>query len=707
MKKLFTLFSLFLITFLFSTFSVKAISQTLIPSDDTYTYSDNNIRGMESLLKTYHSTAGNQFLRVVFLKFDISSLSPFVQSAKLRLYCNGFSAGGNAIHEFDLYPVTVNSWAEDDVTFLNFVEKAGADVASPLLASYVVPTGDALAAQYIEFSDPNLLKYISDSLAAGKRYISFRMREKYSVKNGTSGVVVEFHSKENESGFNPQLVVDEKDVELLKASDIKANGITITGFSESKYRNVVLLPWNETIIPTVTATAKYPDATVIVTQATSLTGTESQRIAKVSIQKGSDVLTYSVVFELLPPPTDARLSEVTVDGKVLEFFDKDKEAYTVYLPYTQNTIPIVGAQTYDPNANVQVVAANSIIATEPELNRTTTLNVTSANGLTTKSYRVVFYKLPELDMVLAIGQSNMSGRAPYNDVADPMENVFLLTPAGEMEISANPMNKYSNIRKDISVQALGPSYTCALNLQSHLNKPVGFIVNAQGGSSITTWYQPGKSNYDATLTRAKEAQRFGKIKAIIWHQGSSDNSAGLLDNFVNYKTNISKMVQNLRTDLNEPNLFFVLGELSERPEFDQFTANVVQPVATYIPNSDFIVTDGTSLLADGIHFDEPSAKLLGERYAEKIINNVYSNTDTKSVKKNETPIYIQEGNQLKIQNKENAGHFIISDLMGRIVFEQKIGSNETTSFTLQKAMYIISFYNQKTTENIATKIIIY
>ena len=46
-----------------------------------------------------------------------------------------------------------------------------------------------------------------------------------------------------------------------------------------------------------------------------------------------------------------------------------------------------------------------------------------------------------------------------------------------------------------------------------------FVVNAQGGSALSTWYQPGKSNYDATIKRAKEAQRFGKFRAIIWHQG--------------------------------------------------------------------------------------------------------------------------------------------------------------------------------------------
>jgi hypothetical protein len=482
------------------------------------------------------------------------------------------------------------------VTFLNFVDRLGADITSPLLASYSVPAGQAFAAQYIEFSGTALTKYIADSLAAGRPFISFRMREKNVVKVGSSAVIVEFHSKENSSGFAPELLVLEKDVEALRASGIAVNGLPLASFSESQYRYLHRLQWNSTDIPVVTATAKYPDVSVTVEQAVSLTGTETQRTARVILQKGTDQLIYYVAFELLPPPTDARLSSISVDGKIVEFFDRERNAYKVYLPYSTTSSPVINAETYDPEAAVQIVQAVDVSYAATEADRTALLHVTSANGQVNKTYQVMFGKLPELDMVLAIGQSNMAGRAPFANVLDPMTDVFLLTPAGQMEVSVNPMNKYSNIRKDISVQGLGPSYTCALTLRDHLKKPVGFVVNAQGGSSISTWYQPGKSNYDATIKRAKEAQRFGRFRAIIWHQGSSDNSAGLPDNFASYKSNLSKMVQNFRNDLNEPNLFFVLGELSERTEFDQFSANVVQPVASYISNSDYIVTDGTNLL---------------------------------------------------------------------------------------------------------------
>ncbi len=675
------------------------------PVDDTYTYSDNTIRGMEYTLNTYHSTAGSQFRRISFLKFDISELSPHIQSVKLRLFCNGFPAGGDNAHQFDLYPVLLNTWAEDDVTFNTAVAKLGVDVNSPLLASYTVTAGLALTPQYIELSGTALTQIITDSVNAGKQFISFRLREKNVVKNGSGAVIVEFHSKENPSGNAPELAVTEKDIELLKAADIKVNNTSIAGFLENSYKYVCKLAWNETVIPAVSAVAKYTDGTTVsIAQATSLSGTVAQRTAKVNLQRGADMLSYSVVFELLPPPTDVRLSGITVDGKLLEFFDKDKENYTVYLPYTQNAVPVVAAQTNDPNAAVQITNANSTIAIDTELNRTTSLNVTSANGLITKTYRVVFHKLPELDIVLAIGQSNMAGRGSFSDEIAPMNNVFLLTPEGEMEISANPMNKYSNIRKDLSLQKLGPSYTCALALQSHLQKPVGFVVNAQGGSSITTWYQAGKSNYDATIVRAKEAQRFGRIRAIIWHQGESDGS--IVDSYMN---RLSTMIQHLRTELNEPDLFLVAGELAYwRGGGTGSTAfnTMIRTISSTIPNSNWVSAEGLTPLIDATdpHFDGASQKVLGNRYAEKIIQYVYNTTSKPTIKKNDFPILKSLDEGVNIENGNAYTLYRINDLSGRMLNAGSIQPNQSVSIPIKKGIYIISYVQDNETKT--TKLIV-
>jgi hypothetical protein len=235
-------------------------------------------------------------------------------------------------------------------------------------------------------------------------------------------------------------------------------------------------------------------------------------------------------------------------------------------------------------------------------------------------------KKKPMDIILAIGQSNMSGRGeiPKED-AGIMNDIFLLNRDGNFEPASQPLNKYSNIRKELKIQGVSPSYNCMLHLQKALAKPLGLVMNPQGGSSIKLWFKPGKANYDASILRAKEAQKHGKIKAIIWNQGSSDNKDAKADNFEFYKANLKEMVENLRKDLNEPNLPFIVGELSERADFIDFNTIVVRKVKDYIPNSDFVTAEGTKLLEDNIHFDAKSANILGDRYALKVLEFLKTN----------------------------------------------------------------------------------
>ena len=82
---------------------------------------------------------------------------------------------------------------------------------------------------------------------------------------------------------------------------------------------------------------------------------------------------------------------------------------------------------------------------------------------------------------------------------------------------------------------------------------------------------------------------------------------------------LKEMVESFRRDLNEPELPFICGELSARPEFDEFNKEVIQKIKEYIPFSDFITAEGTKLLEDNIHFDAESANKLGDRYAKKVL----------------------------------------------------------------------------------------
>ena len=515
---------------------------TLRPTDDTYVYSNNTIRGMEDYLKVYHSTAGSQYRRIIYIKFDISTVPTVVDSVVLRMYTDGWTAGGDKSHRFDVYPVELNSWAEDDMTFVDCKTKAGEDNTNLLVSSMEYEAGSEQVAGWVCWSSNAMATYVQDSAAAAKMHLSFRIREKNVVKNGSNAVVVQFHSKENQSNFAPELIV---------------------------YAPDDAQPADHDPIPVVHDSA------------------------------------------------EARLAAIYLDGEPLEFFNKDTTSYHVYLPYTTTSDPVLTATCLDTVAHY-VVNGNSII-------------VTSADAQHQQTYTLSYTVLPKMDLFLAIGQSNMSGRAPYADATEPMENIYLLMPNGGMEVSSNPMNKYSNIRKDLSVQGMGPHYQFALSMRDSLpDRTVGMVVNAQGGSSITLWYMPGKTNYDKTIARAKKALKWGEYKGIIWHQGSSDVSSGAADNYVAYKNKLNTMVTSLRTDLGCDTLWFIAGEIRAKESHQTFNEVVIQQIASYISHSDFVVSTGTSLMSDDTHFDEPSVQLMGQRYAEKILEHVYSSNDKPS-----------------------------------------------------------------------------
>lgn len=81
-------------------------------------------------------------------------------------------------------------------------------------------------------------------------------------------------------------------------SNLTIDGTTITGFDPNIYTYTYTLPYGTTTIPTVGATPTDPNATIVITQATSLTGGEAERTATVVVtaQDGTTTLTYKVIF---------------------------------------------------------------------------------------------------------------------------------------------------------------------------------------------------------------------------------------------------------------------------------------------------------------------------------------------------------------------------------------------------------------------------
>jgi hypothetical protein len=224
------------------------------------------------------------------------------------------------------------------------------------------------------------------------------------------------------------------------------------------------------------------------------------------------------------------------------------------------------------------------------------------------------------------------------------------------------------------------------------------MQNAKGGTSIESWTKGSVDRlYEEAIRRTLEIRKYGEIKGIIWHQGEANRKYS-----IEYKAKLQKMVTDFRTDLGMPNLFFIAGELAYwYSDVTDFNA-LIQTISTFIPNSDWASAEGLTPLIDNSdpHFDAASVKVLGERYAAKVLNRVYSLTDIKTIKQSNyktAEIKTINGKILVDTITENLG-LRIFDVLGRPIIDQKVNQSENYSFSLQDGIYYVQLSNSHGTE---------
>lgn len=220
-----------------------------------------------------------------------------------------------------------------------------------------------------------------------------------------------------------------------------------------------------------------------------------------------------------------------------------------------------------------------------------------------------------LHLYLLIGQSNMAGRGALDDSSKIInQNILMLTKDNTWTKAVDPLHFDRP-----AVVGVGPGLSFAremLELYGEKEIKIGLIPCAVGGSGIDSW-QVGKKfiedyPYDDAIRRAKKAQERGVIKGILWHQGESDTNE---KRKAMYIERLIKLVQNLRQDLQAPNLPFVAGELGYYKENFKSFNTVFNQLEQQIPHSTFVKANNLNHNGDGVHMDTPSARKLGLRYA--------------------------------------------------------------------------------------------
>lgn len=214
---------------------------------------------------------------------------------------------------------------------------------------------------------------------------------------------------------------------------------------------------------------------------------------------------------------------------------------------------------------------------------------------------------------LLLGQSNMAGRGKMT-AADkqPVDGVYVLDSDDNWQPAAHPLHFD---KPSIAGVGLGIDFAKTLR-ESDPKVTVGLIPCAVGGTRLDQWSRGGKLN-NAALARAQAGQQAGKLKGALWHQGESDSTDKLAPT---YGARLAQFIDDLRRDLNQPELPFVVGELGHfrrdaHPQTDEINRQL-HALAAASQHITVATAEGLSDQGDKTHFDAASLKAFGRRYAE-------------------------------------------------------------------------------------------
>lgn len=226
----------------------------------------------------------------------------------------------------------------------------------------------------------------------------------------------------------------------------------------------------------------------------------------------------------------------------------------------------------------------------------------------------------DYDVYLLLGQSNMAGRGRMlpEDAVKTIEGVWLLNADGVPEPAVSPLNRYSSIRKEIGMQQICPGNYFSEEMHKATGRKILLVVNARGGSSLSEWMKdsPEQDYFEEAVKRAGQAARYGKIKAVLWHQGESDSGRSDV-----YLDSLAVFVSNLRKAIGLDSVPFIAGEIARWTDNASAFNEMISHISERIPNSSYVSSEGCTPLkgVSDPHFSREGQMLLGHRYACKVL----------------------------------------------------------------------------------------
>lgn len=238
----------------------------------------------------------------------------------------------------------------------------------------------------------------------------------------------------------------------------------------------------------------------------------------------------------------------------------------------------------------------------------------------------------EYDVYLMIGQSNMAGRGLFeeSDTVGTIDGVWLLDSDGVPVKASSPLNRYSTIRKDLSLQGYGPGEVFSKTMHNRTGRKILLVVNAKGGSSILQWL-PGASGgfLDEAIRRTRQALQHGTLRGILWQQGETDIQRSTED----YAGKFNAMITSLRQELGATDIPVAVGQpgrwqWESNEKIKTFIDSIMPQMCSITDNchpvSSFRLTRRYKDKIRDPHFSRKAQMELGRRYADAIIPQIDS-----------------------------------------------------------------------------------
>lgn len=241
--------------------------------------------------------------------------------------------------------------------------------------------------------------------------------------------------------------------------------------------------------------------------------------------------------------------------------------------------------------------------------------------------------MEEVKVFLLMGQSNMKGRGVMP--SKPLEDaqiIMMHRRTDEWYLARHPLHLVGDPvtfeRADNA--GVGPGLTFAKEIAArHPSSRIALIPCAVGGTRIDKW-QKGQRLYEETVRRAKLALKNGpkgKINVVgaLWLQGEADSATP--EQIAAYPERISKMIRDLRADLQIPDLPFIACTIGELREGSIEARAAINKVLLDLPNfvAHTACIDSRSFakdIGDSVHFDTTTQEKHGRLYAEAYLRLV-------------------------------------------------------------------------------------